>query len=83
MEKVIFALADKIKQAGATDGYFIMHNIRHTKGITAVISVYANIKPAHEVLEELYKWAEINNSEVKELIEKIGKDMSWNDGNPV
>lgn len=53
------------------------------KGLTAVISVYDQQKPAHMVLEELYEWAEINNGKVEELIEKMSNDMDWNEENPV
>lgn len=81
--KVIFELADKVKETGATDGHFTMNNVKHTKGLTAVISVYDNVKPAHMVLEELYEWSKIHNQEVQELIESIEKDMLWNEKNPI
>ncbi|MGC6589081.1 hypothetical protein ACPV3A_29570 [Paenibacillus sp. Dod16] len=59
-------------------GHVTMENIENKEGLTAVISVYDNQKPAHLVLEELYQWAEKNNEEVKHLIEKMEQDMSWN-----
>jgi hypothetical protein len=83
MKETIFDLADQVKQLGAGDGHITANNIRHTKGLTSVVSVYDNIKPAHMVLDELYEWAENNNEEVKLLIEKIENDMSWNEENPV
>ena len=83
MEKVIFNLVDQMKQLEAPEGHFVANNIKHTKGLTAVISVYNQQKPAHMVLDELYEWSENNNEEVKSLIEKLCDDMSWNEENPV
>jgi hypothetical protein len=83
MEKVIFSLVDQMNQLNAPEAHFTANNIKHTKGLTSVISVYNQQKPAHMVLEELYEWAENNNEEVKELIEKLSNDMSWNEENPV
>lgn len=83
MKKIVFGLVDQVKKLNADDGHFTANNIQHTKGLTSVISVYDGIKPAHMVLSELYEWAEVNNEEVKNLIEKIESDMSWNEENPV
>lgn len=83
MKEVIFPIVEGLKKREATDGHFNMNNIQHTKGLTAVVSVYENIKPAHMVLKELYSWAEANNEEVKELIDTLKKDMTWNEDNPV
>jgi hypothetical protein len=83
MEKVIFSLVDQMKQLGAPEAHLTANNIKYTKGLTAVISIYDQQKPAHMVLEELYEWAENNNKEVKELIEKLSDDMDWNKENPV
>lgn len=80
---IILNLANQVQSLGAGNGHISMNNIKHTKGLTAVISVYDNIKPAHIVLEELYEWADNNNEEVKKLIEKLESDMSWNEENPV
>lgn len=81
--KTILKLAKQVQELGAGSGHFTAHNIQHTKGLTSVISVYDSIKPANMILDELYEWAEKNNEEVKLLIEKLEKDMSWNEGNPV
>ncbi|GIN67093.1 hypothetical protein FKN04_13045 [Bacillus glycinifermentans] len=83
MEKLIFKLVDQMKQLEAPEAHFTANNIKHTKGLTAVVSVYDQQKPAHLVLEELYEWAEDNNIEVKNLIDKFSKDMGWNEENPV
>lgn len=83
MKKIVFGLVDQVKKLGAADGHFTANNIQHTKGLTSVVSVYDGIKPAHMVLLELYEWAEGNNEEVKNLIEKIESDMTWNEENPV
>lgn len=83
MEKVVFNLVNQMKQLGSPEAHFTANNIKHTKGLTAVVSVYDQQKPAHMVLEELYEWAEENNEEVKNLIEKLCDDMSWNEENPV
>lgn len=80
---IVLNLANQVKDLGAGDGHISINNIKHTKGLTALISVYDGIKPSHMVLEELYEWAEKNNEEVKLLIEKIETDMSWNEENPV
>lgn len=81
--RIILKLVEKMKNLEASDGHFTMANVTHTKGITAVLSVYDNIKPAQMILEELYEWAEHNNKEVKELIDKLKEDMTWNEENPV
>lgn len=83
LKEAIFGLAEQIKQLGSNDGHFTINNMKHTKGLTAVVSVYDDIKPAHMVLTELYEWAKENNSEVKTLIEALENDMSWNEDNPV
>lgn len=83
MEKTISALVNLQKKLGSKTGHFVAHNIYETKGLTAVTSVYDNIKPAHMVLEELYEWAQENNEEVMLLIERLESDMSWNKENPV
>ncbi|MCD7911076.1 hypothetical protein KC480_05990 [Bacillus velezensis] len=83
MEKLIFKLVDQMKKLGAPQAHFTANNIKHTKGLTSVIAVYDQQKPAHMVLQELYEWAEENNMEVKELIEKLSNDMDWNEKNPV
>lgn len=79
----ILHLADQVKEMNAADGHMCMNNIQHTSGITAVISVYNGIKPSHMVLDKLYEWAEKNDTDLKNRIEKMEKDMSWNDENPV
>ena len=83
MKKTIFTLVDQLKKTESTDVHFTMNNIQHTKGLIAVVSVYDGIKPAQMVLKELYEWAENNNEEVKNLIEKLKQDMTWNEENPV
>ena len=47
--------------------------------ITNLSKLVKEAEVAHMVLEELYDWAEQNNQEVKELIEKIETDMAWNE----
>lgn len=49
MKKVVTGIMKNLKGLEATDGHFTMNNIQHTKGQTAVVSVYDNIKPAHMV----------------------------------
>lgn len=77
-DKVILSLAEQVQKLGAGEGHVTFNNIKETEGLTAVISVYDNQKPAHLIVEELYEWAEENNPEVKEMIEKLDADMSWN-----
>lgn len=71
-------LAKQVKQMNVGEAHIQEENIHKTKGLTSVISIYNGQKPAHLVVEELYKWAEENNEEVKLLIKKIESDMSWN-----
>lgn len=76
--EIIKKLAAQVQEINAGVGHMKLENIEKTQGLTAVISVYDNQKPAHMVLDELYEWAEENNAEVKALIEKLEQDMSWN-----
>lgn len=76
--EIIKSLTKQVKDMGAKEGHIKIENIEKTQGLTAVISVYQDQKPAHMVLEELYEWAEENSEEVKLLIEKLDQDMSWN-----
>lgn len=82
-KNISLILADELHKAGATDIHFKAHNIRHTKGITSVVSVYDNVKPANMVLDELYAWAEKHDESLIQRIEALDRDMSWNDDNPV
>lgn len=79
----ILKFAKSVQDMKAKNGHFTMNNIKHTKDLTAVLSVYDGVKPAHMILEELYDWAEENSPEVKELILTLEKDMNWNEKNPV
>lgn len=83
MEKLIFKFVDQMKKLETPQVHFTANNIKNTKGLTSVISVYDQQKPSHMVLEELYEWADNNNKEVKELIDKLRSDMGWNEKNPV
>lgn len=73
-------LAKQVTELRAGYGHMQLDNFEGNQGLTAVLSVYDNQKPAHVVLDELYEWAEQNNEEVKLLIEKLEVDMSWNKG---
>lgn len=79
----ILTLLDLMKKVEAPSCHFVANNVSGTKGITAVTSVYDQQKPDHMILEEVYKWAEENNEELKQLIDRSRKDMSWNKNNPV
>lgn len=83
MEKTINIHLAQMEKLGANSGHMQLNNIRHTKDLTAVVSVYKGIKPSHMVITELYDWASEHNQEVKNLIETIASDMSWNEDNPV
>lgn len=82
-DNTILNFASQVQELKAGSGHISMNNIKHTKGLTAVISVYDGIKPANMILDELYEWAEENNEEVRSLIEKLEQDMSWNEKNLV
>lgn len=80
----IFKLADQVNKLNAGAGHMQLNNINHTKGVTAVISVYNNQKPYNVAMDELYEWAEENA--YHELINKLNSlinDMSWNKHNQV
>lgn len=83
MEKMVNGLVEQMQKLNAAESHVMLNNIHKTDGLTAVISVYDKQKPSHMVLDELYEWAEENNEEVKELIEKLCNDMSWNKENRV
>lgn len=81
--KIIRNLIDSTLKLNAGDAHIAMHNVNRTKDLTAVVSVYDGVKPAHIVLEELLKWADRNDSDLFERIERMQQDMSWNDQHPV
>lgn len=76
--ELLKSLAKQVTKMNAGVGHVKLENIEKKQGLTAVVSVYDNQKPAHMVLDELYEWAENNNEEVKLLIEKLEQDMTWN-----
>lgn len=81
--KLVLSLAKQVQEMGAGSGHAVMNNIKHTKDLTAVISIYDGEKPSHMVLDELYEWAEENNKEVSDKIKELEQDMTWNDENPI
>ncbi|APZ82641.1 hypothetical protein HWB07_gp129 [Bacillus phage vB_BsuM-Goe3] len=84
MEKLVFKMVDDMQEVGASEGHACFNNILRTKGITAVLGVYNQQKPAHMVIEELLDWAVKNDKpEIVDLIEELQQDMSWNEGNPI
>jgi len=76
--EIIKNLTKQVKELNAGVGHVQLGNIENTKGLTAVISVYDNQKPAHMVLDELYTWAENNDEQLKLKIESLEQDMTWN-----
>lgn len=78
--QIISAMSNEMLEMNATEAHVQLENVEKKEGLTAVISVYDNQKPANMVLSELYAWAEKNNEEVKDLIEKLEQDMTWNKG---
>ncbi|AYJ76377.1 hypothetical protein BSP12_191 [Bacillus phage BSP12] len=84
MEKLVFKLVDDMQEVGASQGHACFNNTRHTKGLTAVLGVYNQEKPAHMVVEELLEWAVKNDKpEIVDLIKELQQDMSWNEENPI
>ena len=78
MEKLIQSLANDLQKLNASEGHAMMHNINRTQGLTAVVSVYDQVKPSHMVLDELYEWAETHSPELMKKIGEIALDMNWN-----
>lgn len=71
-------------KSGSTGVHFTMNNIHQTKGLTAVLAVYKDEQPVHQVLDKLYKWAdETGQEDVKRKMDELKQDMKWNEDNPV
>lgn len=82
--KLILSLAKNVQELNAGNGHAKMNNIQHTKGLTAVVSVYNQEKPSYMVLDELIEWCENNGEDnILNKIKELASDMSWNDENPV
>lgn len=77
-ESTIKRLAEQLTKNKGTDIHFRAENIFETQNLTAVISVYDNIKPADKVLAELIAWSEEHQPETAMKIKELKKDMSWN-----
>mgnify|MGYP001470680755 CR=1 FL=1 len=81
---MVLNLAKNVQKLKAGSGHIVMNNIKHTKDLTAVVSVYDKEKAAHMVLDELYEWCEKNNyKHICDRIVEIETDMTWNKNNPV
>jgi len=78
--EMVDSLAKQVQILNAGAVQMALHNIKKTKGLTAVISVYDQQKPDHIILDELQEWAEKEgHSEVVDKIVELARDMSWND----
>lgn len=76
--KIINNLIETAIEMNADESHLAIHNAKKTNHLTAVVSVYNGIKPAHMVLNELYDWAKENNPDVKDRIDQLTEDLSWN-----
>lgn len=74
---LIDSLSQMSEKLGSSENHILSKDINGKKDTFGVISYYSGVKPSHLVLEELYEWAEENNKEVKELIEKLSEDLSF------
>lgn len=60
-------------QANAETSHVISRDLPEYPNVTSVRSVYNGVRPSHEVLEELYKWAETFNPMVTKKIDELRK----------
>ena len=58
-------------QANAETSHVISRDLPEYPNVTSVRSVYNGVRPSHEVLEELYKWAETFNPMVTKKIDEL------------
>lgn len=69
MEKLIHNLYKQVVVTKAGEGHIIFNQIMNDPKAFAVVSVYHNQRPAHEVLDELWFWAE--NNDLHDIMDKI------------
>lgn len=60
---------NEVQALNASRGHFQIESVKENPNLTIVISVYDGIKPSHQVLDELWNWAEENG--LKEVMNKI------------
>lgn len=74
-KNLIDVLYEQVMQTGAGEGHVQFASIKGDPKATAVVSVYHEQRPSHEVLDELYLWAESKGD--KNLLEKIHELSRW------
>jgi len=67
----INSLIKQVQECNASESHIEYGGINGTTSLTAVISVYDGQNPSHKVLDRLYEWAEKNNQEVAERIQRL------------
>jgi hypothetical protein len=69
MNETIKQLYEQVISMSAGEGHVTLGELYNDPKATAVISVYHDQRPANEVLEDLYVWAEENGLTM--VVEKI------------
>lgn len=69
MKKTIKALYDQLIVANAGEVHIQFRGVENDNQAIAVVSVYHGQRPAHDVLDDLYLWAEERGDDV--LLAKI------------
>lgn len=77
-KKMLENLYKQTKDMNAGCSHFAIEGVFGDKTATAVLSVYDGQKPAHQVLDELYNWAEeTGNREVMNKIETLESELTY------
>lgn len=74
MKEMIDTLYQQVKETNAGECHIVLEGIKKDENATAVVSVYYGQRPAHNVLDKLWNWAEEKNlgdvmDKIKELEE--------------
>lgn len=69
MKEIIDVLYDQVINTNAGEGHVQFKGIKNDPQAIAVVSVYHGQRPSHEVLDDLYEWAEKRKD--KALLDKI------------
>jgi hypothetical protein len=78
IKEMVNGLAEQMEQINANEGHITIRGNTEDgeiSEVTAVLSVYRNLKPSHSVLSELWDWAEDNKHEfVLDKIIELGSE---------
>lgn len=65
-------LLNKVEEQGAAEGHSEYGGFGGDENVTAVLSVYKGVRPAHVIVKELYEWALTNDLSLAARIEELG-----------